>query len=228
MKFALIQSTLMLAAVAAARSHGNRRHDTSRSWAGVVTDSKNVNYVTGTIVVPTVSGGSKDDCTSFWVGIDGDHCEKKAIEQLGIDLCGDGSISPWFEWWPDDNIYRRDFVISAGDSVRFTVNASSLNSGTGYMDNLTTGKSISHTWRYNRNTLCEKDADWIVEDFGDTPVPYVDFGSVTFTDASAETADGTAVMPSAGEIITMQADDGTVMTSCSLNGDDVTCTWESN
>lgn len=230
MKSLLVQSTLLLAV--AGRLHGrgrhDGRHDTSRTWAGVVTDSKNVNHVTGTIVVPSVSGGSSEDCTSFWVGIDGDHCQRDSIEQLGIDVCGDGSISPWFEWYSDDNIYRRDFVINAGDTVRFTVDASSTNSGTGYMDNLSTGKSINHTWTNNPHTLCEKDADWIVEDFGEPPVPYVNFGSVTFTNAKASTADGTTILPSQGEIITMQKDDGTVMTSCTRNGDDVTCNWQSN
>lgn len=227
MKVALVQSTLVLAVAARLHGRGDRRHDINRTWAGVVTDSKNVNHVTGTIVVPSVTGGTESDCTSFWVGIDGDHCDKQSIEQLGIDVCGDGSIAPWFEWYPDDNIYRRDFVISAGDSVRFTVDASSTNSGTGYIDNLTTGQSINHTWTNNANTLCEKDADWIVEDFGEPPVPYVNFGSVTFTDASAKTADGNAVMPSDGEVLTM-ADGSTVMTSCTLNNNDVTCTWQSN
>lgn len=82
----------------------------STNWAGSVYTTTGVDYVTGTIVVPTpaegASGGVKAAlegyCASAWVGIDGDTCST-AILQTGVDFCyqsGSVSFDAWYEWYP--------------------------------------------------------------------------------------------------------------------------------
>lgn len=125
-------------------------HDPCRTLIGVVTDRKNVSHLTGTIVVSQVSGSSQDGCASFWAGIDGNNCEKDAVEQLGIYVCSDGSSSPWLQGYPDDNSYRREFAISTGGFIFSRVDESPTNSGTRYIDNVMSpcASPAADSWEY--------------------------------------------------------------------------------
>jgi hypothetical protein len=100
--------------------------------------------------------------------------------------CADIYLLAWYEWYPD---YAYDFSgisFSAGDSVTVTVTATSTKAGTAVIKNNTTGKSVSKSITSSA-ALCEQDAEWIVEDFeeGSSLVPMANFGTVTFTGASA-------------------------------------------
>lgn len=55
-------------------------------------------------------------------------------------------------------------------------------------------------------------------------IPFADFGTVTFTDASY-TADGDASSPSGATIFDVEQD-GEVVTSCSASSSEVACTYE--
>ncbi|EPT01947.1 hypothetical protein FOMPIDRAFT_1119172 [Fomitopsis schrenkii] len=200
----------------------------SENWAGAVYDSYpsgSFTAVTGTFTVPTPStpsGGSGSYSASAWVGIDGDTCDT-AILQTGVDFTiddGDVSYDAWYEWYPD---YAYDFSgisFSAGDSVKLTVTASSTTSGTAVIENLTTGKTVTQDIT-SSSALCEENAEWIVEDYeeGDSLVPFADFGTVTFTGASATTSSG-SIGPSGATLIDIEQD--SVLTSVSVSGSDVT------
>ena len=127
----------------------------------------------------------------------------------------------WYEWYPD---YAYDFSgisFSAGDSVKLTVTASSTTSGTAVIENLTTGKTVTQDIT-SSSALCEENAEWIVEDYeeGDSLVPFADFGTVTFTGASATTGSG-SVGPSGATLIDIEQNNE-VLTSASVSGSDVT------
>ncbi|OTB02914.1 hypothetical protein M426DRAFT_74259 [Hypoxylon sp. CI-4A] len=194
----------------------------SSNWAGAVLIGSGYKTVTGTIVVPTPkkpSGGSSSTTysASAWVGIDGDTCET-AILQTGVDFNIRGSsvsYDAWYEWYPD---YAYDFSgisISAGDTLTFTVTASSKSAGTAVIENKTTGKTVTHSFSGETDALCETNAEWIVEDFssGGSLVSFADFGSVEFTGASVNS--GTGV--SGATIIDIQQS-SKVLTSCSTSG----------
>jgi hypothetical protein len=153
--------------------------------------------VSGQITVPAPQLPSGADsftsyCASAWVGIDGDTCST-VILQSGLDFCVQGnstSYSAWYEWYPD---YAHDFSniqISAGNVVNVSVEATSVNSGTVVIENLSTGTSVNHTFPPNfSGKLCEFNAEWIVEDFSINGglAPFANFGSVIFSNAVAST-----------------------------------------
>ncbi|KAI0325224.1 acid proteinase [Cubamyces sp. BRFM 1775] len=200
----------------------------SSNWAGAVLVSAANTYksVTGTFVVPTPrepSGGTGFHSASAWVGIDGDTCQT-AILQTGIDLTVSGSsvsYDAWYEWYP---AFAFDFTginIRSGDSITATVVASSLTSGTATIINHSTGQQVSHSFTL-QPPLCQENAEWIVEDYDENGamVPLANFGTVTFTGASAGTSSGT-VGPAGATIINMEQG-GRVLTSVSVSSSTVT------
>ncbi|KAJ6105015.1 hypothetical protein N7486_003704 [Penicillium sp. IBT 16267x] len=195
----------------------------SSNWAGAVLIGTGYNAVTAEFTVPTPSvpsGGSNNVqyCASAWVGIDGDTCST-AILQTGIDFCVQGSTTSfdaWYEWYPD---YAYDFnlAVAAGDVIKITVDATSKTAGTATVDNVTTGKSVTHTFTGGVDgDLCEYNAEWIVEDFEENGslVPFANFGTVTFSSASA-TSSGSSVGPEGATLIDIESGN-TVLTSVSV------------
>ncbi|KAF2147660.1 hypothetical protein K461DRAFT_215822, partial [Myriangium duriaei CBS 260.36] len=174
----------------------------SQNWAGAVLIGSGYTSVTGTFKVPAVSapsGGNSGTAYSgsAWVGIDGDTCET-AILQTGVDFTiQDGQVSydAWYEWYPDYAYNFDDISFSEGDTVKVTVKATSTTAGTATVENVSTGQTVSHTFRNegSEGALCQTNAEWIVEDYeqGNSLVSLIDFGTVTFTGASATTKSGT-------------------------------------
>ncbi|OSX62515.1 hypothetical protein POSPLADRAFT_1141136 [Postia placenta MAD-698-R-SB12] len=199
----------------------------SSNWAGAVYAEGDGTYtaVTGTFVVPTPSapsGGSGTYSAAAWVGIDGDTCDN-AILQTGVDFTVDGgevSYDAWYEWYPD---YAYDFSgisISAGDTIKTTVTATSTTSGTAVIENVSTGQTVTQSLT-SSYALCEENAEWIVEDYEENGglVSFADFGTVTFTDAVATTSSGTQG-PSGATLIDIEQN-GNVLTSASVSSSEV-------
>ena len=133
-------------------------------------------------------------------------------------------LTAWYEWFPD---YAYDFSgisFGAGDSVTVTVTASSPTSGTAYITNNSRRQSVSKALT-SSSALCEQDAEWIVEDFeeGNSLVPFANFGTVTFTGASAKTA-SSSVGPSGANTIDIEQS-GKVLTSVSTSSSSVTVSY---
>ncbi|KAF7310077.1 hypothetical protein MIND_00380900 [Mycena indigotica] len=204
----------------------------SSNWAGASYESAANTYksVTGTFVVPTPSapsGGSGTYAASAWVGIDGDTCGT-AILQTGIDFTvtnGRVSYDAWYEYYPD---YAYDFSgipISAGDTIKVTVTASSATAGTASITNVSTGKTVSKSLTSSAK-LCFKNAEWIVEDFeeGSSLVPFANFNKVTFTNAVATLQSGGTVGPSGAVLIDIKQNNK-VLTSSSVSSSSVTVSY---
>lgn len=197
----------------------------SSNWSGAVQHGNGFNHVQGTITVPRASGGA-GAAASAWVGIDGDNCQS-ALLQTGISFYGDGSFEAWFEWIPDYSHAFQGFDVSVGDQIKMSVDASNTTSGVAVLENLTTGNKVQHQFDSPPSTLCETDAEWIVEDFKSdgSPIPFANFDSVTFTDASASGDSGT-VTPNGATVIDLRdKNSGEVLSTCSTSGDDVTCNY---
>ncbi|KAJ9130922.1 Acid proteinase [Pleurostoma richardsiae] len=204
----------------------------SSNWAGAVLIGSGYKSVTGTFVVPTPkapSGGNSGTqyAASAWVGIDGDTATN-SILQTGVDFYvenGQVSYDAWYEWYPDYAYTFSGFSISTGDTIRVTVTATTTSSGTALVENLTTGKKVTHSFSGQSRALQELNAEWIVEDFseGNSLVPFANFGTVTFTDSEATTSSST-VGPEGATIIDIKQNNK-VLTSASVSGDDVTITY---
>ncbi|KAH8167479.1 peptidase G1 [Xylaria polymorpha] len=210
-------------------ANGTKNVEYSSNWAGAVLSSTGFTSVVGTIIVPTPKSTGKSASASAWVGIDGDTCGT-AILQTGLDfsITSSGSVSydAWYEWYPDYAYDFSGFPVSAGDEVKITVTASSKKAGVATLQNLTTGKTVTHSFSNQGNQLCEYDAEWIVEDYesGGALVTFANFDSVTFTGASAVKSGSTVGVTGATIIDIKQG--SSVLTDCSTSGSSsVTCDY---
>jgi len=196
----------------------------SSNWAGAVLVASAATYssVTATFVAQGCSGSS-GAAVSYWVGIDGDTCGT-AILQTGIDCTVGGGYDAWYEWYPA-NAFDFNLSVSEGDTITVTVTASSSSAGVAKITNVSTGSSVSKSFSGESNKLCQTNAEWIVEDFeeGGSLVPFANFGTVTFTGASAGLIGGGSVGPSGASILDIEQ--SSILTSCSAGSSTVTCSY---
>ncbi|TVY92248.1 Aspergillopepsin [Lachnellula willkommii] len=199
----------------------------STNWAGAVLVGTGYTAVTAEFKAPTPT---TEGSGASWVGIDGDTCST-AILQTGIDWTYSGgsvTYDAWYEWYPDYSYDFSDLTISAGDTIKATVKASSKTSGTATVENVSTGESQTHSFsgEGSEGDLCEENAEWIVEAYEEdgSQVTLADFGTETFSSASA-TQDGSSVGPDGSTIIDMQSDSGSTVVTCSSGSSSVKCTY---
>uniref|UniRef100_A0A093X7Q5 Aspergillopepsin-2 n=1 Tax=Talaromyces marneffei PM1 TaxID=1077442 RepID=A0A093X7Q5_TALMA len=188
----------------------NTNTDYSSNWSGAVLTSPpsgtTFTSVSAQFTVPTPQAvNGKAGSSSAWVGIDGDTYTA-AILQTGIDFSvdssGAASFDAWYEWFPD---YAYDFSgidINAGDTIAVSVVANSNTSGTATIENLSTAQT---------------NAEWIVEDYesGGSLVTLDNFGTVTFTSASAGLSNGESVGTDGADLIDLEQN-RRVLTSVSV------------
>lgn len=108
------------------------------------------------------------------------------------------TISAWTEVYPNPSVNMSSMAVNAGDTVKLTLTATSSTAGTALVENQSTGQS-STVDLTSPTPLCLANAEWMVEDFqeGTFLMPFANFGTITFTDASATTQSGSTVGPSA-------------------------------
>jgi DNA-binding beta-propeller fold protein YncE len=107
----------------------------------------------------------------------------------------------WYQWFPDDAYDFEGITFSPGDNVVITVSTWDSLQGSASVYNENTRQVVSQQITAGSSAaLCQQDAEWIVEDFEEngSPVPFADFGTVTFTGATAQTFSGVLYGPAAG------------------------------
>jgi hypothetical protein len=180
----------------------------SYNWSGFVETGGTFTAVSGRWTVPTVTCTSGETAYSAaWIGIDGDG--SSTVEQNGTDSdCNNGTPSyyAWFEFYAEsgspvnngdeENIAKLDpsDTVSNGDVMSASVSVTS-NDWTLMISDTTKG------WAYTEGPISwtapqKASAEWIAErpevcDPGCALTSLADFGSVTFTDATA-TDNGTS------------------------------------
>lgn len=208
--------------------------DYGEYWAGATLIGSDYTSVFGTIVVPTPRtppGGnsSAQYAAAAWVGIDGYTCGT-ALIQTGIAIWiqnGQPWYNAWYEWFPEASGSFDDFAVNAGNTIEMSVEASSKTSGTVTLNNLSTGQSVTHSFSGQSESLCQTNAEWVVEDFtgGNSTalVPFIDFTTVRFTGASA-VSHGSAVDTTGARIMDIKQNNQ-ILTSCSADGSEVVCSY---
>ncbi len=169
-----------------------------------------VTSVSGSWVVPeTICTGRQTQYAAFWIGIDGWYSD--TVEQLGTDSdCSSGTPTyyAWYEFYPEDSYYACPTStgrgrapasplqnLSPGDVITASVVENTNGTFTATISAATkTGASIgsfSTTYSPKRKTGTPQlsSAEWIAEapcctSSGGT-LPLADFGTVTFTNATA-------------------------------------------
>jgi len=209
----------------------------STNWAGAVLETTGVTEVTGTFTVPkpsVPSGGSTrtEYCGAAWVGIDGDTCQSGLI-QTGVFWCiqnGAFSYEAWYEWIPEASVAYSGISVTAGNVITVTVTKTSSTGGVTTLKNVSTGQSATHTFTRENDggTLCGENAEWIVEDFesGSSLVPFANFGTVTFTGATAVV--GGATVTAGGDdadTIVLVSSSDKALTDTTVSGSTVTVTY---
>ncbi|THV94486.1 concanavalin A-like lectin/glucanase [Aureobasidium pullulans] len=201
---------------------GSKR--TSSAWSGGVIEGLDLKTVTGTFILPTITDTTHFDLNGnqtfgIWVGIDGSAGEGcGGLLQAGVFLdtfAGLATYKPFYEWISDLPIHEHaQLNLSGGDSVTVTVTATSDTSGSALIENNSKGTAFLLPYA-NQTKLCQPyTADWIVErprahfpgfdNFHLTPL--VDFGTITFTGASATTTDGRQIDASDARLQLMDMD----------------------
>jgi len=204
----------------------------SSNWAGAAIATSGVTEVTGTFTVPkpTIpSGGSSSTeyCGAAWVGIDG-YSDSDLI-QTGVLWCVEGSsylYEAWYEYLPASLIEYSGITVTSGSVVTVTATKTGTNSGT---TTLTAGgKTVSHTFSGQSSPLPGTSAEWIVEDFlsDNSEVPFANFGTVTFTGATAIINGATVTPGGDGAVNIYLQENGPVLTSTTISGSTVTVTYE--
>lgn len=203
----------------------SKRQNGDSPWAGGVKEGQGWTMVTGAAKVPSVTGQDPNAGAAVWVGIDGYSCQN-AILQTGFTVWGDGRIETWYEWWPENSYnYETDLGVQAGDKLRMTVYTNGQYGGNSTIENLTNGRTATNTFTGEPESICQTDAEWIVEDFlnGNNLVQFADFGSVKIEDAYAIGPNG-KVTPE-GSHITEVTVNGQPHTSCSADASGVSCKY---
>ncbi|TGJ81496.1 hypothetical protein E0Z10_g7247 [Xylaria hypoxylon] len=194
----------------------------SSNWGGAAIVTSGVTKVSGTFTVPKPSipfGGrtTTDYCGAAWVGIDG--YSNSALIQTGVLWCVEGTsyeYEAWYEYLPASLIAYSGFSVTSGNSVTVTVTKTSSTGGT---------TTISANGKKSQGTS----AEWIVEDFtsGSSLVPFANFGSVTFTGATA-VINGATVQASADSSVTivLESSFGSALTGTTISGSSVAVVYE--
>jgi hypothetical protein len=206
----------------------------SANWAGAALQGTDFMSVTADVIIGPAStppGGKPrtEYATTSWVGIDGIGCTTQALLQTGVDSYVEGGVvqySPWYEWYPLPSTPFSGFPVKLGDEIRMNVTAYSATSGIAILQNLSTGKSVNHTFT-NMAKLCFQSAEWIVEDFGSQSglVNFANFTTVTFTNASALKADGSRVDTTGAQVFAIKQGNH-VYTDCAVaSSSSVSCKY---
>jgi Peptidase A4 family len=252
-----------LSAVPAASAATDVQQASSENWSGYVvggssseasvTQFKNVS---GSWVAPTANCTSGAGYSAFWVGLGGSG-QTEALEQDGTEAdCsanGTASYFAWYELVPSAPV-RMNMAVQPGDHISSTVTVNGTDV-TMHLSDQTTGASFTKTVQMSNPDTSS--AEWIVEAPSScqqglsscSPLPLTDFGTVTFTNASATTTDGhtgtisdpdwspAAVSLSSGaassgfggaEFTSQQSAAGATPSSLSSDGSSFSVAWSAN
>lgn len=172
----------------------NAQQQDSQNWSGYVVNSsagKSFSSVSGSWVEPSVNASSNDGYSAFWVGIGGAGNQSQALEQVGTaaqTVNGKVSHYAWYELVPSAQV-PLNMTINPGDHMWAQVNVNGSKVKVSISDQ-TTGQSFTKTLQMSNPDTSS--AEWIAEapaaeqsDGSMQILPLADFGSVTFTGASA-------------------------------------------
>jgi hypothetical protein len=181
---------------------------TSHNWSGYAVTGTTFTQVEGSWVEPTAqcpTPTKKTQAAAFWVGIDGFSSKDDTVEQIGADSdCDKGpkkgpGIQNYYAWWEMDTATSTGSTtipepVSPGDEMSAVV---TNDAGTDTLTRVDAGPTGQGKWTYSPGPQTPSpapkaaSAEWIAEAPSIctakkcTPENLADFGSVTFTGATA-------------------------------------------
>jgi hypothetical protein len=170
----------------------------SANWAGyVASGGSSYSKVSGSWVQPSANTTAGDGYSAFWVGLGGSgQSQSQSLEQIGTqaDLTnGQPVYYAWYELVPAAPV-KLNLAIHPGDHISASVSVSGTNVTVSLSDQ-TTGQSYNNTLQMSNPDTSS--AEWIAEapsaadGAGNLqPLPLADFGTVSFSNATATTTGG--------------------------------------
>jgi hypothetical protein len=176
----------------------------STNWSGYAAETNfsspaanAVTAVSGSWVVPTVTGSSKGGSTysAVWVGIDG--FSDSTVEQIGTEQDVINGVAHYDAWWEmySSGLQQPEQVISGmtikpGDAITASVQYTGSGNFVLTINDTTRNESFPITQNTNTTqnpTAQLSSAEWIVEapTVGGRQASPANFGTVTFSNASA-------------------------------------------
>jgi hypothetical protein len=199
--------------------------DQSSNWSGYADMASGFSAVNGNWTVPTLSCTSTTSYSADWVGIDG--ANSSTVEQDGTEAdCSGGvaSYDAWYEMYGDNALNNgsevelapSSYPVYPGDEMSASVSVAN-NAWTLTISDSGSASEV-HNWNYSTNVTfsgaAQSSAEWVVERpeicyifFGCSLTTLANFGSVTFTNASA-TDNGTTGPISAGPYVGIEMVNG--------------------
>jgi hypothetical protein len=172
----------------------NPADNTSRNWSGYAATGKTFTSVSGTWTVPQPSSTGSAGVGATWVGIGG--VSSRDLIQAGTQDVASGNgqsqFQAWIETLPQPS-QQVPLAVAPGDSVTVSIVEQGAGSGVWNISfkNNTSGQTYQTTVHY---TSSQSSVEWIEEApaSGNAIVPLDNFGSVSFSGATA-TANGQTV-----------------------------------
>jgi hypothetical protein len=163
---------------------------TSTNWSGYAAAGQAGTFtsVSASWSQPTVTCGSQQTFSSFWVGLDGDGTQ--SVEQTGTEADCDGgaaSYQGWFEMFPAAPVFFNQ-PVKPGDAMSAKVTA---NGGGAFTLTLS---DATQNWTQTTSQTSQTAQLGSAEVIAEAPssqngvLPLSNFGAVNFTDADANNA----------------------------------------
>lgn len=213
--------------------HRGNAAASSTNWSGYAAYNATFTDVKGTWVQPTAtcnSNGAK--YASFWVGLDG--YKSSSVEQLGTDSdCANKNRPVYYAWWemyPNPSNQISGFAVRPGDTITAEVSRVAM-VYTLSLTNITTGKTFSTT---QTSTAANTSAEWVAEAPSSCFIfcrvlPLANYGTMTFTGASATSGTAKSISGYTNDSITMTDATGTTtratVSALSTDGSSFSDTW---
>jgi hypothetical protein len=158
------------------------------NWSGYEGDTQNITAVHAAWIVPSVSAPPATGYAATWIGIGGTTTED--LIQAGTEQDIENGVPTYYAWveaLPDDTlgVSTRRLPANPGDLFSVTITNTSGNEWTVTLENRTTNQHLSLSTTYQS---CTCSAEWIEEVpevSGVNDPAIANFGTVTFTEATA-------------------------------------------
>ncbi|KAE9376027.1 concanavalin A-like lectin/glucanase [Stipitochalara longipes BDJ] len=201
------------------------------NWAGAIQEAPSsglFHTVSANWQVPSISTppGQTLGTTAYWlyewVGIDS-SCGVILQAGTGAYLDSQSGQVPlvWWEWFPEGP-QQVNMPINLGDTFFVNLTATSSTTAIYFLENVSQGYAITITVG-GGPTLCQTNAEWVVENPGslDTPV----FNNVFFTNCLATTTTGAQQGISGTTLIYMDSKDGEVSKGLEISNTELEVTY---
>ena len=171
-------------------------HSTSSNWSGYAVTGGTYRSVSSAWTQPAVNCSvTPTGWSSFWVGLDGDT--SNTVEQTGTEAdCSNGHAvySGWYEMYPKfPKTYST--LVGAGDRMSASVTSGSNGNFTLTLTNTTRGWTQRTTARLKHAALASAEVIAEAPSSSGGVLPLADFGTASFSGATANGATLTSSTP---------------------------------